>query len=239
MSATKTKMTANRENARHSTGPRTPEGKARASLNATRHGLTGQVIVLPGEDLALYQTFCREYFEEWRPKGPTEKNLVQSMADNQWRIHRAHSYEFGVYANGLAKFGNRIETDREQVHTALTGAIVEVEHSAQLDRLSRHASRLQRDFDRTLEQLEHLQSRRKQREESQLEDAALIQKLCEMKREPHEPAEFGFVLKLAQVQFHMLRDRCLEQAKLAQRAGYDEAKFHEMGGSPGPILQKI
>jgi hypothetical protein len=35
----------------HATGPKTPEGKRRASLNALRHGLTGRVIVLPSEDM--------------------------------------------------------------------------------------------------------------------------------------------------------------------------------------------
>ena len=41
---------ANKQNAQHSTGPRTENGKARVALNALKHGLTGKQIVLPHED---------------------------------------------------------------------------------------------------------------------------------------------------------------------------------------------
>ena len=42
----------NRANSQHSTGPKTAAGKQRSSLNALRHGLTGQIVVMPTEDLA-------------------------------------------------------------------------------------------------------------------------------------------------------------------------------------------
>ena len=39
---------ANRQNALKSTGPKTPDGKAAVRLNALRHGLLSQEILLPG-----------------------------------------------------------------------------------------------------------------------------------------------------------------------------------------------
>ena len=52
------KLRANRRNAEKSTGPRTPEGKARASRNATTHGVFCRDVVVPGEDRAGF-VHCR------------------------------------------------------------------------------------------------------------------------------------------------------------------------------------
>ena len=41
-------IAANRENAKKSTGPNTQEGKAKAALNSTKHGILGKYQVLPG-----------------------------------------------------------------------------------------------------------------------------------------------------------------------------------------------
>jgi hypothetical protein len=43
--ASDNQIVANRENARHSTGPKTPDGKAHSARNATRHGLLSREAV--------------------------------------------------------------------------------------------------------------------------------------------------------------------------------------------------
>jgi hypothetical protein len=43
----KRKLKANRQNAAHSTGPRTAHGKARSSTNSYRHGLAKSVLADP------------------------------------------------------------------------------------------------------------------------------------------------------------------------------------------------
>jgi hypothetical protein len=57
------KIAANRRNAQKSTGPRTPNGKRIARLNALRHGIFAHVAVLPGESAEefdeLFQALCR------------------------------------------------------------------------------------------------------------------------------------------------------------------------------------
>src|SRR5947209_9769583 len=55
MSAAQT--AANRHNAKHSTGPRTEEGKRRSAANSTKHGLTSSAVVLPNESQEEYESF--------------------------------------------------------------------------------------------------------------------------------------------------------------------------------------
>ncbi|MGI9069968.1 MAG: hypothetical protein ACR2JB_01230 [Bryobacteraceae bacterium] len=46
---TSAQVAANQANAQHSTGPKTPEGKAISCRNSFQHGLTGAFTVLPWE----------------------------------------------------------------------------------------------------------------------------------------------------------------------------------------------
>jgi hypothetical protein len=60
-------LAANRANAQKSTGPRTPEGKARTRFNSLKHGLTAVDVCLPGESREEYDQRRMEYFEDYRP----------------------------------------------------------------------------------------------------------------------------------------------------------------------------
>src|SRR3974390_2454728 len=68
-------VVANIENARHSTGPRTEEGKARSSQNALKHGLTSnKSLLLPDED--------EEKFRE-SPPPPRRKSGLKGPQKHQ------------------------------------------------------------------------------------------------------------------------------------------------------------
>ncbi|MHB9026646.1 MAG: hypothetical protein ACYC7E_21145, partial [Armatimonadota bacterium] len=58
---------ANRQNAQHSTGPRTPEGKARSSMNALKHGFFAKEALLPQEDAAEFTTFADALRDDLQP----------------------------------------------------------------------------------------------------------------------------------------------------------------------------
>ena len=98
------KLAPNRLNAQFSTGPKTDEGKATASLNAVKTALTGRTVLLPGDDAAEYERYIRAYEDELKPVGQRESDLVQSIADTAWRLRRIPALEAAVFARGHLEF---------------------------------------------------------------------------------------------------------------------------------------
>ena len=70
---------ANRQNALKSTGPRTPEGKATVHLNALKHGLLSQQVLLPGEDADALRELDEGLRAELQPVGVRENLLVNRI----------------------------------------------------------------------------------------------------------------------------------------------------------------
>ena len=91
--ASPAQVQANRQNATRSTGPNTAAGKQTCSRNATRHGLTGAQIVMPGEDAGAYEELCQGLQQSYRPANEAERLLVDQIAANAWRLLRAQRVE--------------------------------------------------------------------------------------------------------------------------------------------------
>ena len=94
MSASEAQIRANRDNAQKSTGPKTEAGKARARMNALKHGMRSKSpIVLPHEDPAELDARLRTWVEEWQPQNAIERELVERAAKASWALERAERYE--------------------------------------------------------------------------------------------------------------------------------------------------
>src|ERR1700722_6005144 len=102
-----------------STGNRTPEGKERSSHNALRHGLTGRIVVLPSEDLSVYQAFCKELMADLAPETPVERQYAQTFCDTQWRLNRARSYEDGMLALGQMEHSDSMGVEHPETLAAI------------------------------------------------------------------------------------------------------------------------
>ncbi|HUC84844.1 MAG TPA: hypothetical protein VL970_06610 [Candidatus Acidoferrales bacterium] len=93
---------ANRRNARNSTGPKTDAGKAVAKLNALRHGILSQAVLVRGRCLhenqrefaALHRRLC----EDLQPVGLLEEMLVEDILNAHWRLRRVLKAEAGEIA---------------------------------------------------------------------------------------------------------------------------------------------
>ncbi|GBE29053.1 MAG TPA: hypothetical protein ENH10_10070 [Bacteroidetes bacterium] len=88
MPTSKRQIKANRENAKRSTGPRTPKGKAVVRFNAVTHALTALSPFLPGENEEEFQRIQDTLMKEHQPVGEYETLLVERFAHNMWRLRR-------------------------------------------------------------------------------------------------------------------------------------------------------
>ena len=91
---------ANRLNAQRSPGPRTPAGKARVSLNALKHGLTGRDVVLPGENADDFDSFRAGLLASLDPQGELEGALAERIAADLWRLRRVPIFEATLHRRG-------------------------------------------------------------------------------------------------------------------------------------------
>jgi hypothetical protein len=195
----------NRANSQHSTGPRTDAGKKRSSLNALRHGLTGHTIVMPEEDLTAYQHHAQRFFDDLKPKGAVEEQLVQALADSAWRLNRIPALETNLLTLGMYEQAGSIDVDIDndqhqgEVQAALATARALQESIRTLATLSMHEHRLTRKFEATLKQLTALQSDRRQQEKSALADAARLLEMHQDADLPYDPTADGFVFTNAEI----------------------------------------
>jgi hypothetical protein len=98
--STEKQIAANRANAKRSTGPSTSDGKARSRMNAWKHGLRAEKVVIAGEDAEDLQAIQRELWEEHQPLPGMESLLVERLAHYAWRMRRAVVFEQALLGDG-------------------------------------------------------------------------------------------------------------------------------------------
>ena len=199
---------ANRQNAQHSTGPRTATGKKHASLNAFRHGLTSQIIVLPIEDRAYYASFCKELFADLKPEGAVERLLAQAICDNAWRLERARNMEANILA--LVNFEElpaRIAIIEDAAERQALGEAYAITHyDRPLRNLQLHEARLQRNQAKSLVEFQALQDRRKAATHDRLQEAADFKLHHRCNNMPFDPQALGFVFTDAEIDTELKRN---------------------------------
>ena len=186
--STVAQATANLANAQSSTGPRTEIGKATSSQNALKHGLTAKTILLPGEDEAAYRKMCEGMFASFNPDCTPEKELIQLLCDTQWRLQRCGRIEAAILSADVPDF-------------------------KAIDIMSKHESRLKRQYSTTLKETRDLIDTRLTREKGQMQEAMCIRRADKVDGCTTNLQAIGFVFSNQQVDAAIQAEDALTLAK--------------------------
>jgi hypothetical protein len=129
---------ADRASALKSTGPRTPEGKARS-----------KDITALGEDRTLFPATLQSFLDSWNPATEYEASLVEELASLKIRLKRCVRIETGFLDIGIPDFSQ--SDAHESINAALALSFAGREDA--FTKLSRYEAGLSRAYDRTLKQL--------------------------------------------------------------------------------------
>jgi hypothetical protein len=153
---TEKQATANRENAKSSTGPNTDEGRERSKMNALKHGLTAITVTVSAERAKDYEVFRDAMFEDRAPVGALECVLVERMVACAWRLRRAvrkeadhdrserkHKEEVAAFETFSSVSVVDVQTDLLRYETAIERGLYRAIHNlerVQAGRLGQHVA---------------------------------------------------------------------------------------------------
>ena len=78
---------------RNPPAPESPEGKARASLNALKHGFTSVAKLLPGESQDQFDKLLNGYLDRLCPKDDFERSAIEHIVTIDWQMRRIRTAE--------------------------------------------------------------------------------------------------------------------------------------------------
>ena len=201
-------------------GPKTPEGKRRSSLNATKHNIFGKIIIAPGGELETYRSHSKLFFAEYQPVGAIESDLVQRIADLRYRLKRCFTIEQSIFAVGFEDFVDRIDSGLPEVDAAFTEGPTWRQNKHDLMLLTVYESRLENSLKREIAYLEKLQAERKAAYAQAEAEAIRLKQLAESEGEVYEPAN-DFIPASAHGKFVFSAeaiDRAIDRQSRLQRA---------------------
>jgi hypothetical protein len=154
--ATNAQILANRLNSQKSTGPCSVESKAAARFNALKHGMDAQSLIIPGEDPAQLDALAHDYHLQFRPLGPEETFLVETLIRADWNKRRLRRIETQLY--------NTLIAEREAAGVPagilLGAAFAQDGAHNPLDKIFRRLETAERTWFRALKELRRAQQQR-------------------------------------------------------------------------------
>jgi len=112
MLTTEARQTANQANARHSTGPKTSEGKAAVSQNAVSLALFSSRDLVRPEEQSEYDELRASLESDLRPATAMERTHAMEILHATWRLHRCAQVEANLLAPTLESGLDPMEQDK-------------------------------------------------------------------------------------------------------------------------------
>ena len=153
-------LAANRANARKSTGPRTPKGKAHVCGNAIKHGLFARDLVLPeghGESIDEFNALRDQLRDDLAPANAMEELVVERLAATYWRARRACRYEAQTILKQRQHDATPISQMVRDLQGISTSPTEQLPAGNDFDRLLRYEGMIDRTLHRLALQLTRLQ----------------------------------------------------------------------------------
>jgi hypothetical protein len=189
--ATPAQIHANRLNSQKSTGPCSVEGKAAARFNALKHGMDAQALIIPGEDPADLDALAHDYHEQFRPYGPEETFLVETLIRADWNKRRLRRIETQLF------HALRAEQEAAGVRADFLLAAVFAHNGAHnpLAQIFRRLETAERTWFRALKELRRAQQQR-QSPDPDDDGPALLARVPAPVPAPPQMQAFGFVSQI-------------------------------------------
>jgi hypothetical protein len=211
-------LAANRANAQHSTGPTSPEGKAKVSLNAVKTGLTGRTVLLSSEEAEPYKALLADYEKLLQPVNVEERALVQSIVDCRWRLDRIPGLEMALLTIIRNEWIARDPMYNAPARAILTEMEIRRKHEKEFRYLQIQEARLARRREKEMAELLRLQKERKAKEAEALAQAAQAYLLATHRNQPFDLAAFGFEFSTQQFQAYFATLTTPRKQELLQQA---------------------
>jgi hypothetical protein len=158
-SVVRTKADTNRANGKHSTGPKSDEGKAKAAQNSLKHGYFAAAP--QPQDSTIYQALHHDLRMGLQPDGPVEEHLIKELAMFSARLQRLESAEYALISANIES--NPIDPIMGDPVPTLDGHQIAAnfaQNAAALDQLHKIEVHLRRAYNRTWDRLAAIQKER-------------------------------------------------------------------------------
>jgi hypothetical protein len=180
--STPAQIAANQANSKLSSGATSDAGRKIVSQNSLKHGLCAKVhIALPGERDAL-EEHVEGYIQAYAPVGLPERDLVRNIAENHFRLQRAHALEHALFTQIMLEQSANVDSASAEDESWEA-------KTRELKNITLQAGRIQRAIEKSTAALNAMQAQRKSAYAKAEAEAILLTQLAHAKGQTVDAAK--------------------------------------------------